>query len=186
MSHNLATAASSGDPNIAATPATLNCGALFAGIGGFCLGFERAGFKTAWAVELNEHACQTYHANLPTARLLCKSVEEVSVVSDALEPVDVLHAGFPCQSFSQAGERKGFDDPRGRLFFEIIRIIEEFGPRRPKVLVLENAPFLRYGEGGAWFLDLQRADVLAPTANSVVHGRVVDGRFSKRPVYLPR
>lgn len=146
-----------GELKTLATPRSLKCGALFAGIGGFCLGFEKAGFETAWAVELNEHACETYRANLPTARLLCKNVEELSVLSDALEPVDVLHAGFPCQSFSQAGERKGFDDPRGRLFFEIIRIIEEFGPRRPKVLVLENAPFLRYGEGGAWFLELQRA-----------------------------
>lgn len=135
----------------------LKCGALFAGIGGFCLGFEKAGFETAWAVELNEHACLTYKANLPTPRLLCKNVEKVSVKADALEAVDVLHAGFPCQSFSQAGERKGFDDPRGKLFYEIIRIIEEFGNNRPKVLVLENAPFLRYGEGGAWFLELQRA-----------------------------
>ena len=57
---------------------------------------------------------------------------------------------------SQAGERRGFDDSRGRLFFEIIRLIGEFGDRRPKVLVLENAPFLRYGEGGAWFLQLER------------------------------
>lgn len=71
--------------------------------------------------------------------------------------MDVLHAGFPCQSFSQAGERQGFNDPRGRLFFEIIRIIEEFGEDRPAVLVLENAPFLQYGEGGAWFLELQKA-----------------------------
>jgi DNA (cytosine-5)-methyltransferase 1 len=132
------------------------CGALFAGIGGFCLGFENAGFETAWAVELDEHAAMTYRENLPGIRLLHKSVENVSVDGDALTPVDVLHAGFPCQSFSQAGERKGFDDPRGRLFFEIIRIISEFGKNRPKVLVFENAPFLRYGDGGAWFLELQR------------------------------
>ena len=84
-------------------------------------------------------------------------MEAVSIARDALEPVDVLHAGFPCQSFSQAGERRGFDDPRGRLFFEIIRLIGEFGANRPKVLVLENAPFLRWGQGGAWFLELERA-----------------------------
>ncbi|RWO60521.1 MAG: DNA (cytosine-5-)-methyltransferase [Mesorhizobium sp.] len=135
----------------------LRCGALFSGIGGFCLGFERVGFETAWAVELNEHAAMTYRENLPHVRLLDKSVENVNVTNDALEPVDVLHAGFPCQSFSQAGERKGFEDPRGQLFYEIIRIISEFGPDKPKMLVLENAPFLRYGEGGAWFLELQRA-----------------------------
>jgi DNA (cytosine-5)-methyltransferase 1 len=135
----------------------MKCGALFSGIGGFCLGFEEAGFSTAWAVEVNDHAVATYRKNLPHVRLLHKSVVNVSVNSDELEPVDVLHAGFPCQSFSQAGERKGFEDPRGQLFYEIIRLIREFGANRPKVLVLENAPFLRYGEGGAWFLELQRA-----------------------------
>jgi DNA (cytosine-5)-methyltransferase 1 len=138
-------------------PATLKCGALFAGIGGFCLGFEQAGFETAWAVELSDFAVSTYRQNLPHVRLLPKSVKGTSVVGDQLESVDVLHAGFPCQSFSQAGERRGFDDPRGKLFYEIIRLIEEFGTNKPKVLVLENAPFLRYGEGGAWFLELQRA-----------------------------
>lgn len=135
----------------------MKCGALFSGIGGFCLGFEAAGFETAWAVELDRHAAATYRANLPNTRLLEKSVTDVTVDGDNLEPVDVLHAGFPCQSFSQAGEKRGFDDPRGQLFYEIIRLISEFGPNKPKVLVLENAPFLRYGEGGAWFLELQRA-----------------------------
>lgn len=135
----------------------MRCGALFAGIGGFCLGFERAGFETAWAVEIEPGAADTYAANLPHVRLLNKDVREVSVLGDRLEPVDVLHAGFPCQSFSQAGAREGFDDPRGQLFHEIIRIVGEFGSEKPKMLVLENAPFLRYGEGGAWFLQLQNA-----------------------------
>lgn len=137
--------------------AQFTCGGLFAGIGGFCLGFEEAGFRTRWAVELDESAAKTYSANLEHVSLIERSVEAVSVACDALGPVDVLHAGFPCQSFSQAGERRGFDDPRGRLFFEIIRLIREFGADRPKVLVLENAPFLRWGQGGAWFLELERA-----------------------------
>ncbi|WP_160012479.1 DNA cytosine methyltransferase [Rhizobium sp. 18055] len=136
---------------------TLTCGALFSGIGGFCLGFEQAGFKSSWAVEIDDHAAETYKKNLPHVRLIKKSVTEVDVNRDGLTPVDILHAGFPCQSFSQAGEKKGFEDPRGRLFFEIIRIIEQFGENKPKVLVLENAPFLRYGEGGAWFLEIQKA-----------------------------
>ncbi len=131
-------------------------GALFAGIGGFCAGLGSAGISTAWAVELDGYAAITYRRNFPDVRLLQKSITDVHVDADALEPVDVLHAGFPCQSFSQAGGRKGFDDPRGQLFLEIIRIIEEFKDRKPAVLVLENAPFLRYGEGGAWFLRLQK------------------------------
>lgn len=135
----------------------LKCGALFAGIGGFCSGFGQEGISTSWAVELDPNACVTYRENFPDVRLLEKSVIDVHVDTDELEPVDILHAGFPCQSFSQAGGRKGFEDPRGRLFFEIMRIIEEFGENRPAVLVLENAPFLQYGEGGAWFLELQKA-----------------------------
>jgi DNA (cytosine-5)-methyltransferase 1 len=133
----------------------MKAGALFSGIGGFCLGFERAGIPTSWAVELNPHATDTYALNVDGPRVLMKDVRQLSVSVDELEPVDVLHAGFPCQSFSQAGTRSGFADDRGKLFFEIIRLIREFGENRPKVLVLENAPFFRYGDGGAWFLRLQ-------------------------------
>ncbi len=133
----------------------MRAGALFAGIGGLCLGFERTGFETAWATELDAQATETYAHNLPARRLLQKDVRCLSVKGDQLEPVDVLHAGFPCQSFSQAGTRQGFDDERGKLFFEVIRLLHEFGEYRPPVVVLENAPFLRYGEGGAWFLRLQ-------------------------------
>ena len=133
------------------------CGALFAGIGGFCLGFESAQFKTSWAIEQDSYACNTYRKNLPNINLITSDVREVSPTSTNLEPVDVLHAGFPCQSFSQAGGRAGFNDARGRLFFEIIRIIESFKDKRPKVLAFENAPFIRYGDGGAWFLTIKSA-----------------------------
>ena len=146
-----------GKPGEPADAAKFTCGGLFSGIGGFCIGFEQAQFSTRWAVELDESAAKTYSENLSHVPLLQKSVEDVTVAGDKLEAVDVLHAGFPCQSFSQAGERRGFDDPRGQLFFEILRLIGEFGSKRPKVLVLENAPFLRYGEGGAWFIQLERA-----------------------------
>lgn len=134
-----------------------NCGALFAGIGGFCLGFQRAGIPTAWAIENDPHAVRTYGENFPETRLIAEDVTTVSVASHGLEPVDVLTAGFPCQSFSQAGTKQGFDDPRGELFYQIIRLIEEFGAQRPKVLVLENAPFLQYGEGGTWFMRISNA-----------------------------
>ncbi len=121
------------------------------------MGFKDAGLETSWAVELDEFACATYRHNFSGVTLLQQSVADLDVKTQDLEPVDVLHAGFPCQSFSQAGARRGFADPRGRLFFEIIRIVEAFKDRRPKVLVLENAPFIRYGEGGAWFLELETA-----------------------------
>ena len=137
----------------------LKAGALFSGIGGFCLGFQQHGIRTAWAVE-NDSACvATYMHNFPDTRVITNkngpaSIQDVTALGSDLEPVDILHAGFPCQSFSAAGERKGFDDPRGKLFYEIIRLLKEFGDKRPSVLVLENSPNLRVGEGGSWFIEL--------------------------------
>jgi DNA (cytosine-5)-methyltransferase 1 len=133
-----------------------SAGALFCGIGGFCTGFEAAGFKTLWANELDPYACTVYRENFRNTRLIEKDVRKLSVAKDKLEPVDVLHAGFPCQSFSQAGTRVGFDDERGKLFFEIIRIAKEFGKNKPRAIVLENAPFLTMGDGGVWFLEITR------------------------------
>lgn len=139
----------------------LKAGALFSGIGGFCLGFLRHEIKTAWAVENDPVAVETYQRNIANVRVISdengpSSILDVTVAGNKLEPVDVLHAGFPCQSFSAAGERKGFDDPRGRLFYEIIRIVNEFGDRRPSVLVLENSPNIRLGDGGSWFIELTK------------------------------
>ena len=134
----------------------LSAGALFSGIGGFCMGFHRAGVRTAWAIDVDPFAMATYTANFSGVKTLERDIQTVSVKNEDLEPVDILHAGFPCQSFSQAGARRGFEDPRGRLFHEIIRITQEFKDRKPKVLILENAPYLRYGDGGTWFLELQK------------------------------
>jgi DNA (cytosine-5)-methyltransferase 1 len=73
---------------------------------------------------------QTYRANFPGITALERDIQTVRLKQDDLDPVDVLHAGFPCQSFSQAGSRHGFEDPRGQLFYEIIRIISEFKDTR--------------------------------------------------------
>jgi len=135
-------------------------GSLFTGIGGFCLGFEYQGFKTIWAIENDPASVNTYMHNVNDVRIVHingepASITDVSAAGSDLEPVDVLHAGFPCQSFSQAGGRKGFDDPRGKLFYEIIRIIKGFKDKRPPVLILENAPYLRHGDGGSWFIEVK-------------------------------
>ena len=140
----------------------LKAGALFSGIGGFCRGFEEAGIHTAWAIEQDPAAVMTYKHNVKDARVVMDGdvpadINKVDVSTSELEPVDVLHAGFPCQSFSQAGERKGFNDPRGQLFFQVIKIVEQFKDRKPSVLVLENAPYLRSGEGGSWFIEITKA-----------------------------
>jgi DNA (cytosine-5)-methyltransferase 1 len=139
----------------------LKAGALFSGIGGFCLGFGRVGIKTSWAIENDPMSVSTYRRNIKGVRIIenngvPSSIKDVTVSGFDLEPVDVLHAGFPCQSFSQAGEKRGFEDPRGQLFYEIIRLVKEFGDKKPSVIVLENSPHIRYGEGGSWFLELTK------------------------------
>lgn len=121
---------------------------LFAGIGGFCRAFRREGFKVLWANEIDPHACRTYSFNYPEVKLYDKSVEELTVIADNLEPVDILTAGFPCQSFSLAGNKLGFNDPRGKLFFEIIRLLNEFGLERPKIVLLENVKNLLSHDNG--------------------------------------
>ena len=126
------------------------CAGLFAGIGGFCFGFEKAGFTTKWVSDFDSHVTAVYRHNFPETQVIERDVKQLKVADDALSPVDVLHAGFPCQSFSIAGNQKGFDDERGKLFFEIIRLIKEFGEARPKVVVLENAPNLQTGGQGEW------------------------------------
>lgn len=138
---------------------TLKAGGLFTGIGGFCLGLRSEGIETKWSVENDPAAVCTYTLNIGEDKVIKqngipKSVTDVDPTSDQLEQVDILHAGFPCQSFSVAGERKGFDDPRGRLFYEIIRIVKEFDENRPSVLLLENSPNLKVGDSGSWFIEL--------------------------------
>jgi DNA (cytosine-5)-methyltransferase 1 len=126
-------------------------GALFAGIGGFVLGLKRAGIRTIWANDSDPKASETFRLNHADCRLIEKDVRSLRVALDGLKPVHILTAGFPCQAFSAAGDRKGFGDFRGELFFEIIRIVKEFGDQRPPILFLENVPFLQHGNGGRWF-----------------------------------
>lgn len=160
-------------------------GSLFAGIGGFCLGFRSAGFTILWGNENDRYAVQTYKLNLPEVRLYTQSIEELSVRRDGLEPVDVLTAGFPCQPFSIAGHKKGFGDQRGSLFFEIIRLLKEFGRDRPKVLVMENVKNLLNHDRGRSFdrvvEEVQSAGYWFSPRNSVVlntkdHTRIPQNR----------
>ena len=127
-------------------------GCLFSGMGGLASGLAEAGFALLWANENDPHACSAFARRLPGVPLHPKDVRQLSVDGDVLQSVDLLAAAFPCQSFSQAGDRKGFGDERGRLFFEIPRLLREWpAERRPRLVLLENVPHLRQGAGGAWF-----------------------------------
>lgn len=141
-------------------------GSLFAGVGGICLGFKNAKtknskYKLLWANEIDEYACETYRTNFSHQLLEgdIKLVLHPEQVTDKAqqkyyqklhdkilsEPIDILNGGFPCQAFSIAGERKGFEDDRGNLFLNIIDLIEQLGEKfyKPRVLFLENVKNLQ-------------------------------------------
>lgn len=124
----------------------MKIGSLFAGIGGIDLGFIQAGFDVAWANEIDPDACKTYRHNFPNTKLIEGDIRNLDVKS--LERVDVLTAGFPCQSFSVCGNQKGFKDSRGNLFFEIMRIADEL---HPPVIFLENVANLTEHDNGRTF-----------------------------------
>lgn len=137
-----------------ATRPTAGC--LFSGMGGFATGLLEAGFDVRWACDNNEYACLTFRHRYPTINLYQTAVETLRADDGTLPPVDVLAAGFPCQSFSQAGDRKGFGDKRGEAFFEIPRLLREYPPgRRPLFVILENVGHLLYGADGWWFDQIQ-------------------------------
>ena len=121
-------------------------GSLFAGIGGIDLGFIQAGFEVAWANEIDPDACKTYRHNFPNTKLIEGDIRNLD--AKALEKVDVLTAGFPCQSFSVCGNQKGFKDARGNLFFEIMRIADEL---QPPIIFLENVANLTKHDNGKTF-----------------------------------
>lgn len=114
----------------------MTVGELFAGIGGFGLGLERAGARVAWQVEINEQARAVLARHWPkTARY--EDVREVG--AGTLEAVDVVAGGFPCQDLSVAGRRAGLGGERSGLWWEFHRIVSEL---RPRWVVAENVPGL--------------------------------------------
>lgn len=121
---------------------------LFAGIGGIDIAFRQAGFDVIWANEIDRYACITYRNNFINAlsEADIKSVDEKTVPKS-----DMLFGGFPCQSFSVMGYKRGFKDPRGNLFFEIARIAEH---TKPKVILLENVKNLIYHDNGKTFITI--------------------------------
>ena len=120
----------------------LKVGSLYAGVGGICLGFKNAGFKLAWANEYDKNACTTYRNNFKH-KLYEKDIWNLDPKS--LASIDVLTAGFPCQPFSVAGYRKGFEDDRGNHFFRILKYIDVL---TPKIIFLENVKNLENHDKG--------------------------------------
>lgn len=137
-------------------------GSLFAGVGGICQGFRDAGCKVIWANELDDNARKTYRANHPTVPFTKKN-DVSELTSENIEAIDILTAGFPCQPFSHAGQAKGFNDPRGQLFYEVTRLLREL---TPKAFFLENVKTLATHDRGASFKLV--ADEIKSTGYSLI------------------
>lgn len=117
---------------------------LFAGAGGLAIGLEKAGFQSVLLNEIDKSACETLRCNRPEWNVLHEGISTVDF-SKYRNTIDILTGGFPCQAFSYAGKKMGFEDTRGTLFYEFARAVKECNP---KVLVGENVRgLLKHDEG---------------------------------------
>lgn len=153
---------------------TATIGSLFAGIGGFDLGFERAGFRTAWACEIDAKAQAVMRLRFPLADLhddVCK------VGAHNLSAVDVVTFGSPCQDLSVAGRRGGLAGERSGLFYEAVRVISELRAKygKPDFAVWENVPGAFSSNQGRDFAAVLQS--LADIGATDIAWRVLDSRF---------
>ena len=122
---------------------------MFAGIGGFRAGLTRAGgFQCVGHCEIDKYADASYRAIHDIREEERYYPDATKIDPGDLPDFDLLCGGFPCQSWSAAGHRRGFADPRGALFFEIARLAEA---RKPAYLLLENVPGLLTHDQGRTF-----------------------------------
>ena len=121
---------------------------LFAGVGGIRLGFEDAGFNTVFANDFESNCKKTYDLNFKRTKLIIEDIRKINI--NDLPKFDFLLGGFPCQAFSIAGYRMGFDDKkdRGNLFFDIAKILEV---KKPMGFMLENVKNLKSHDEGKTF-----------------------------------
>ena len=152
---------------------------LFAGVGGIRMGFEKAGFKTVFANDFEPQCKNTYDLNFKDSKLVVEDIRKIGI--DDLPNFDFLLGGFPCQPFSIAGYRQGFEDEknRGNLFFDIVRIIKA---RNPEGFLLENVKNLKSHDGGNTFKVIEETlkglgySVKSKVLNSMEYGNIPQNR----------
>ena len=140
---------------------------LFAGAGGLALGMEKAGFKHVLLNEFDATACKTLKLNRPEWNVVEGDVHNVSF-EPLHDKVDFLSGGFPCQAFSYAGNKGGFSDTRGTLFFEMARAVNEI---RPKVFMGENVKGLWSHDNGRTLQTIR--NTIAELGYTLVEPRVL-------------
>lgn len=120
---------------------------FFGGVGGIDLGFDQTKkFSSVYINEFDKNAQETIAINFPNAKLDRRDIHDVK--EEEVPSTDIIVGGFPCQAFSIAGYRKGFDDERGDLFFELLRIITH---HNPKAIFIENVKnMVTHGEGNTF------------------------------------
>ncbi len=152
---------------------------LFAGVGGIRLGFEKAGFETVFANDFEKNCKTTYDLNFKKSKLVVEDIRKIGI--EDLPEFDFLLGGFPCQAFSIAGYRKGFNDEkdRGNLFFDVARILEA---RNPAGFLLENVKNLKGHDGGKTFKIIIKTledlgyHVKTKVLNSMEYGNIPQNR----------
>ena len=148
---------------------------LFAGAGGLALGLEKAGLSNLLLSEIDKNACATLRANRPDWNVIEGDVANIDFNSYK-DKVDVLTGGFPCQAFSFAGKRLGFEDARGTLFFEFARAVKE---TKPLICVGENVRGLFQHENGKTIEGM--VSVLDELGYEVIPPRVLKAIFYNVP-----
>lgn len=156
----------------------MKCASFFAGVGGIDIGFANAGFETIYANEFDKYAVTTLKENL---NCIIDDRDIHDVKTEEIPNFDVMLAGFPCQAFSVAGYRQGFNDEKGRgnLFFELERI---FTHKKPSVIFLENVKNLVSHDKGNTFkvilnsLESQGYHVSYSVLNASEYGNIPQNR----------
>ena len=148
---------------------------LFAGAGGLALGLEKSGLKSVYLNEKDKDACATLKLNRPEWNVACGDIanEDFSQFKDT---IDIVSGGFPCQAFSYAGNKLGFEDTRGTLFFEFARAIKEISP---KVFIAENVRGLLNHDNGKTLSSIK--SVIDELGYELVEPRVLKAIFYKVP-----
>lgn len=157
----------------------LTCASFFAGVGGIDLGFSNAGFKTVYANEFDRYPSKTFELNFPDIHVDVRDINDVK--TDEIPDFDIMLAGFPCQAFSIAGYRKGFEDEKGRgeLFFQLVRILKA---KQPRIAFFENVKNLVGHDNGNTFriiceqLDLLGYKYTYQVLNAMNYGNVAQNR----------
>jgi DNA (cytosine-5)-methyltransferase 1 len=147
---------------------------LFAGAGGLALGLEKAGFNAVALNELDEDACKTLQANRPKWNIIQGDVKNVDFTK--FIDIDLVSGGFPCQAFSYAGEKLGFEDTRGTLFFEFSRAVKEI---RPKVFLGENVRGLLNHANGKTLSAIK--SIISDLGYTLVEPKVLKALFYRVP-----